>query len=205
MPYYPQVNILFIHIPKTGGIVIETAISKQFEQTLISGYGNTLLDFPHNMGSLQHQYYSTLYKYKNKINDDFEKAKVFSVVRNPYTRIISDLFWLKLIKKEFTADQVHNVIKNNYLQRNDLDNHNKPQYLFVTDENKNLIPGIKIFNSETLNEKNEELNEYLGINIDIRQDNVNKDYSQYLNKQSISLINDFYKVDFELFNYEMIN
>ncbi len=205
MPYYPQVNILFIHIPKTGGTVIETAISKQYMQTLISGYGNRLLYFPHNIGSLQHQYYKTLYKYKNKINVDFEKAKVFSVVRNPYDRIISDLFWLDLIKKEFTAHQVHSVIKNNYLQRNDLDNHNKPQYLFVTDENKNLIPGIKIFNSETLNEKNKELNEYLGINIDIRQENVNKNYSQYLNKQSISLINDFYKVDFELFNYEMIN
>jgi hypothetical protein len=205
MPYYPQVNILFIHIPKTGGIVIETAISKQFEQTLISGYGNTLLEYPHNICSLQHQYYSTLYKYKNKINVDFENVKMFSVVRNPYTRIISDLFWLKLIKKDFTANQVHNVIENNYLHRNDLDNHNKPQYLFVTDENKNMIPGIRIFNSETLNDMNEELNEYLGIDIDIRQENVNKDYSKYLNKNSISLINDFYKVDFEMFNYEMIN
>lgn len=34
---------------------------------------------------------------------------------------------------------------------------------------------------------------------------VNNDYSKYLNKKSISLINVFYKKDFELFNYLIIN
>jgi hypothetical protein len=205
MPYYPEANILFIHIPKTGGTVIEIAISKQYEQTLIGGYLNNLFDFPYNMTSLQHQYYTTLYKYRNKTNIDFERAKVFTIVRNPYDRIISDLLWFGLIKKDYTADQVFSVIKDNYLYRNNLDNHNRPQSHFVTYENKKLIPSIKIFNSETLNEDNEKLNEYLGINIDIRQENVNKDYSRYLNKKSISLINDFYKLDFELFNYKMIH
>ena len=33
--------------------------------------------------------------------------------------------------------------------------------------------------------------------------NVNKDYSRYLNKDSIDLINYYYKYDFKLFNYQM--
>ena len=44
---------------------------------------------------------------------------------------------------------------------------------------------------------NDELNKFLGFNINIKRGNVNKDYSKYLNKDSISLINNFYKKDFE--------
>ena len=37
MPYYSNINVLFIHIPKTGGTVIEEAIQKKTKQTLYSG------------------------------------------------------------------------------------------------------------------------------------------------------------------------
>ena len=46
------------------------------------------------------------------------------------------------------------------------------------------------------------LNEFLGFNINIVRKNANKNYSRYLNKKSILLINEFYKKDFELFNYD---
>ena len=71
---------------------------------------------------------------------------MFTVVRNPYDRVISDLFWNELIKKDFTTENVYDVIKNNFLYRDDLDNHNKPQYKFITDENLKLIPNIKYLN-----------------------------------------------------------
>ena len=63
----------------------------------------------------------------------------------------------------------------------------------------------KILKCETLNQTNTELNDYIGININIRRPNVNKDYSKYLNRDSISLINEYYKKDFELFNYGKIS
>ena len=205
MPYYKETNLLFIHIPKTGGTVIEDNIKKNTPQTLYSGFTNSLLDFPYNKKSLQHQFYTTIYKFRDKLDVNFDNIKIFSVVRNPYDRIISDLFWHKLINKNFTAEQVYNVIKNNYLDRNDLDNHNEPQYKFIVDENSELIKNIKIFKSETLNESNDELNKFMGFNINIQQMDVNKDYSNYLNQDSISLINTFYKKDFELFDYLIIN
>lgn len=203
MPYYKYENLLFIHIPKTGGSVIEHNIQKHTPQELFSGKTNTLLDPPYDKISLQHQFYTTLYQFKDKLNVNFDNIKIISVVRNPYDRIISDLFWFSLIKKDFTAKQVYNVIKNNYLYRDDLDNHNKPQYKFIVDENSELINNIKIFNTETLNETNDELNKFLGFDINIKQKAVNKDYSNYLNKDSICLINTFYKKDFELFNYKL--
>ncbi len=204
MPYYKEKNILFIHIPKTGGTVIEKTIKKKYNETLHCGQPyNNLLSYPYNKKSLQHQFYTTLYKYRDQLEIDFDNVKIFTVVRNPYDRIISDLFWSNKIKKHFTANRVYNIIKNNYLNRNDLDNHNEPQYKFITDENLKLIPNIKIFKCETLNESNDELNKFLEFNIDIKRKNINKDYSRYLNKGSIALINKFYKKDFELFNYDI--
>ena len=202
MPYYKDKNLLFIHIPKTGGSVIETNIEKLAKQTLYSSYTNTLLDFPFNKKSLQHQFYTTIYQFRDKLNVNFDNIKIFSVVRNPYDRIISDLIYLKLIQTNFTAQQVYDTIKNNYLYRDDLDNHNQPQYKFIVDENSELIKNIKIFNTETLNQSNDNLNNFLGFNINIKQNRV-KDYSKYLNKDSISLINTFYKKDFELLNYKL--
>ena len=106
MPYYPNKNILFIHIPKTGGTVIEDEIKKQYNETLYSGYSNNILEYPYNKISLQHQLYTTIYKYKNILNINFNNIKIFSVVRNPYDRIISDLFWYNLIEKDDSSDIV---------------------------------------------------------------------------------------------------
>ena len=47
------------------------------------------------------------------------------------------------------------------------------------------------------------MSQFLGFDINIIKDNVNKNYDKYLNKDSISLINNFYKKDFELFGYKM--
>lgn len=205
MPYYKEKNLLFIHIPKTGGTAIEDNIKKKYKESLycLTMNKNYLLERPFNNSSLQHLFYTTIFKFKKKLNVDFQNIKIFTVVRNPYDRIISDLFWFKLIKHDYTSKKVNNIIKNKYLNRSDLDNHNKPQYKFVTNHNCELIENIKIFKTENLNKSNDIINKFLGFDINIVKDNINKNYDKYLNEDSISIINNFYRKDFELFGYKM--
>ena len=98
------------------------------------------------------------------------------------------------------------VILENYLYRDDvkIDGHNTPQYKYVTDENEKLLPNIKIFKCEELNKCNNELCKFLNLNINVVRPNVNKNYSKYLNKETISIINKFYKKDFEIFNFQKL-
>jgi len=95
MPYYKEKTLLFIHIPKTGGTIVEYNIKKKTSQKLsgMCGRKNTLLDFPYNQKSLQHLFYTTIYKFRDKLNINFDNIKIFTIVRNPYDRIISDLFF----------------------------------------------------------------------------------------------------------------
>ncbi len=217
MPYYKSKNILFIHIPKTGGTNIELAISNSCRRikgttSLFNFHWETKnkngeypynnLDYPYNTISLQHQYYSTLYKYRDKLGINFDNIKTFTIVRNPYNRIISDLLFLKKINYNSTPEQVYKAIRYNYLNIPNLDNHNVPQYKFITDNYCRLIPNIKIFKCEQLNYFNDEINQFLGFDINIKK-SISKNYSRFLNKDSILLINKFYRKDFELFGYKL--
>lgn len=202
MPYYKEINTLFIHIPKTGGTMFENELKTKYTQSLYTGNKNTILPSPYNSISLQHQTYNTLYKYKDKCGIKFDNIKIISFVRNPYDRTISDLLWYKLININTHKNEVYEILKNKFLFRTDLDNHNLPQYKFITDDNENIISNINIFKTEELNEKNKEIQKCIGCKVNNVKNNANKDYSKFLNKESIELINSIYGKDFELFDYK---
>ena len=213
MPYYKDINTLFIHIPKTGGTKLESYLKNKYTQQLYSyitqidkfnvitnGCGNTILPEPNLRNlSLQHQTYRTIFKYRELLNLDFNNIKIITIVRNPYNRIISDLIYCNLIDDKTNIDKIPNVI-NKYLHQNNRDNHNIPQHQFLIDDNNNLITNITIFNTENLTKqlKNYGFSDYDFIPKE-------KNYMKFLNKKSIQLINTFYKKDFELFGYNMIN
>ena len=52
-------------------------------------------DLSYYNATLQHQLLRNIYKYSHIFNINLVNLKIFCVVRNPYDRIISDLFWLK--------------------------------------------------------------------------------------------------------------
>lgn len=210
MPYYRNKHILFIHIPKTGGTMFESLMMNIDKQELFSLYSNKLLPPPFNKYSLQHQFYSTIFKYNKLCNINFDnKLKVISIVRNPYDRIISDLFWFtklgmyNFINKESTPENVYKSIKTFInLHPEKVDNHNTPQYKYLVDKNNNLYENIKIFKLEKLYDSNADINNFLNTNLVI-ENQPSKNYNKYLNKKSILLINTFYSKDFELLNYDM--
>jgi uncharacterized protein YlzI (FlbEa/FlbD family) len=152
--------------------------------------------------SLQHITYKTIDTNKEFFKIDMSNIEIITIVRNPYNRIISDLFWHKKITINSTTEEVYHKIQK-YLRDETLDNHNIPQYLFVTDEKMQLIPNIKILYSETLSSDMHKLG-YVDFDVKIN-DNKNKpNYFHYLNPSSIQLINEFYDYDFKLFNYDKI-
>ena len=97
------------------------------------------------------------------------------------------------------------MIKNKYIDRiKQLDNHPLPQYKYIVDDNDNIIDGVTIMRTETLNDDMKNIGyENFNMNENKMKDAI-QDKMIYLNTDSIALINDVYKRDFELFNYVTI-
>ena len=209
MPFFSK-SILFIHIPKTGGTSVEKYFSDKFNIPL---HYNSLYSFSFGKtadmnqdlvinSSLQHMTYNQIVKNNHIFNINFKNSELITIVRNPYERIISDLFWFQKINVESSKKEVFEIIKE-YLISDNLDNHNIPQYCFITDENKNLIPNLHILRTESLTSDMKSLG-YVDFNVVVNNNNLNVNYYNYLDDQSINLINEFYSLDFELFNYTKI-
>lgn len=205
-------SFIFIHIPKTGGTSIEhyfiqKGVSKAALQT--NGKSCTIAGRDIDV-SLQHQRYRNIQIYTDVAGIDISKMRKFAVVRNPYTRCISDLFFNKLIKKESTQKEVYEVLKQ-YFANYDAnvtayDNHARPQIDFLLNKNNIREPTIVIMRTETLNKDMIDFGfTDFDIHTPVNSSMISSDeYFKYLNAGSIKLINDKYARDFAEFGYSML-
>jgi hypothetical protein len=205
MPYFKNINILFIHIPKTGGTSVENYFYKKFniEKTFDTLYSNLQLTL--NSHSLQHSTYCELFEKSKYFNIDFTNLTILSIVRNPYERLISDLFFYGLINSKSSKEEIYKQIVK-FLNSNDFiyDNHKMEQYKYLIDNQGNINKNIIIMKTETLTMNMVE-NNFDDFNNDDNVSYRNKiNYIDLLNDDSISFINNYYKRDFEYFEYEMI-
>jgi len=155
MPYFYKpntVNVLFIHIPKTGGTSAEQYFSHKYNiplnQYSLFTYRNTSNN---GMISLQH------YTYENIIYNPsirlIEGYETFTIVRNPYYRVVSDIFFLGLASIHMNKKEIYKIITTYYTQYNH-DNHTKPQYEFIYDMSNNcLYDNIYVLKTEDLTEE----------------------------------------------------
>ena len=207
MPYFKDFNLLFIHIPKTGGSNIENFFFNYNKQKpKISNIISNNINLKLNNHSLQHSTYLEMLLFKDFFDIDFNNLKIITVVRNPYDRILSDLFYLKFIDKNNTPEEIEHVLKI-YLESNLMyDNHKLQQYKFLVNENDIIEKKIIIMKSESLNKQMNDIGfpEFENF-CNFNNTKINKDYSKHLNKNSIKMINDYYKLDFIYFDYKIIN
>jgi len=204
-----NVNILLIHIPKTGGTSISNYFFKKYN--IIQG-PESLLTYHRTYDGIhfQHLLYSKIKIHNDCFKVDFDNLSVITCVRNPYARIVSDLFHFDLLTKITTPEEVYLIIKNNFLLDENItkyDNHSLPQYKFILDTDGTIVKDIKILHTEHLIH-NMQLLGYTDFNNRdniCRPDTNNKKYLDFLNIDSIKLINLHYAKDFEYFNYDMIH
>ena len=204
MPYFyvqnKNVNLLLIHIPKTGGTSLENYFSKKYNvllnaNALFSAAGR------HNGASLQHQTYNDIVETPSKFKINYDNLEVLAAVRNPYSRLVSDLWFNKLIQDNATPEQVYEVIKNKFLvATKTFDNHNLPQHVFITGRDGALIPGLKLIKQESLTKDMISLG-YSDFNLHANASKSKRHFMDLLNPASIHLINTWYEKDFLLFGY----
>lgn len=196
-----NIKLKFIHITKTSGTYIENI---SIIKNIYWGKNDNSLkhnNLPINYNpSYWHIPLNMLPKYPYDRN-----IKLFTVVRNPYDRIISECFckWGgKYCSKLDTEDDFNNYIFEQVSKAYDPSFfHFFPQYLYTHYNHKCFVDHILYFeNIET--EFNDLMNLY---NIDIKYAYKEKICHKFtinnISTKNIDLINNIYHYDFVYFNY----
>lgn len=223
MPYYAPENILFIHIPKTGGSSVGDYFYKKFT---VHKSENSLFGGNLNGHVLHHCTLQEILDNKQELGVDFNSdLKIITTVRNPYKRMISELFFLGWIKKETTKEEVsEKIIEYFKISQSSLfcpfQNHSIPQYKFI--ENNEHLSSI-VLKTESLDSDikkigysdfdlktgvtyglRHESNVILSAHTERQSSTFEIDYFQLLNKNSIEVINHYHNIDFDYFKYEKL-
>ena len=187
-------ELKFIHITKTAGTSIED-VAKE------AGI---------NWGRF-HQEYGWWHELPSRKSQALlQKYDWFMVVRNPYSRIVSEFHchWGGV------GDDVHKYDRNGFNQyiqnaiktraNRPRGDHYTPQYLY-----KIGVPGLNVLKFENLKEEFDALMKKYEINLTLdKTSNSSHNRKRFtvtdLGPNSIKLINEVYRQDFEVFGYRMI-
>ena len=187
---------IFIHIPNTGGTSIEQFIKDNGKNDLDyhgvkhgrSMHHYTALDLKRELPILYHRYYS------------------FSIVRNPYDRLLSAYYWTPIpgvgyksnASKRVFLQYVTRVVKQKRYAENIYNEHFIPQYVFIY--RKQLLVQ-QLFKYEDFDFAIPYLKKKLQIQMDfptLNKSNVIKEEWTEMQKEKIYKL---YYADFVLFHY----
>jgi hypothetical protein len=200
-----------------GWIITKTKQGKHLKQVRSDGTiienGSSALELDHISISyiksrIDNRYYNQLFK--------------FCFVRNPYDRLVSEYFWkikdndlrlgINCKNMSFKSFVYQLSLKFNKLldyPHNEV-SHFLPQYLFVCDENGELLVDLVKKYEDGLEEGLQQLFYELGYNdydnINLPKSNVTrnnrKKYTEYYDEQTKDIVYDLYRNDFEIFGYD---
>ncbi len=101
MPVNFDKKIIFIHIPKTAGESVEKFFDMQSQDSLFN---------PRSIYNYSPQHYPV--DFLKKIIKEYDRMYKFSIVRNPYTRIVSEYFFINnQTQSDFNPIEFHNWLE----------------------------------------------------------------------------------------------
>ena len=193
-----ELKCIFIHIPKTAGTAIEHFLrNRGINKLELIGERN---------GRSMHHYLA--FEIKKLFPNFYGTYYKFSIIRNPYDRLLSEYYWriskgigfkCNQSKDEF-LDFVEDIIKNNNYFSNIYYDHFIPQYLFLYNKKLEKIIVNHIFKYEDMSFIENYLKTKLKINNNFEVLNKSEKKESWNDNQKERIYN-FYKKDFELFNY----
>lgn len=195
-------SLKFIHISKTAGTSIENIAIKH---GIRWGRFDKEYGINHN-----NRFHAPFIEIPDSVK---EKYEWFTVVRNPYNRIISEYYckWMPPPldqKNKYNIKEFNNLIANNIINREtnriNLDFHYYEQNKYIDDR----FP-IHIIKYENIQKEFNALMRNYDIDLKLNQYNnaamVHKKFGlKDLSSENIELINTAYSKDFQLFGYNFI-
>ena len=169
---------IFIHIPKNAGSSIETL-------------------FANNSFRIQPSKHADIYEIKRKFKNSYNSYKKFTIIRNPYDKMVSWYFYLKRnLGERYEVLEFNEWIKDpsKFCHIDDPISYLKPQHEWIDDT-------VVLIKYENLDK---ELNQFFNKKIELPIINKSKHnhYLEYYNKESLTIIYDRYKEDFKKYNYK---
>jgi hypothetical protein len=182
-------ELRFIHISKTGGQAIANAAGIQH------GLYWGMYDGEYGFGPMCHRLLS-----HNKMKDP-SQYEWFTVVRNPYDRMISEYNWMKSTID--INEYINNVISNVGTEECMKGAHYTEQWRYIE---KGFT--IHVLHYENLEQEFDELMSKYGYKISLenrRNGKRNNATRKDLTLETIERINRIYEKDFKMFGYEMVH
>lgn len=217
MPVSHVHRTIFIHIPKTAGTSVESVLGMHGENTEIGirPYFNQRVDREHLYGQdLQHMTAATL-KETLQHSGIFERYFKFSIVRNPWDRLVSVLAWTdqkwakgeELPYDEFDASvrRLHGsfVTARTTGQRLRVGPHLWPQVHFLVDQDRKPLVDF-VARYENLAADWEHIRQKIGIQDDLplRMRSHHRPYQSYYDDTTRTMVAEIYAADVATFGYE---
>jgi hypothetical protein len=192
-------DVKFIHITKTAGTTIENIGNKNNYK-----WGRFDADY---LGKFKRNKFETCSIWHVPLKyfeiNPYEENILFTIVRNPYERCISEYYcpWSGNRNKKADVKKFNRWIRNKLTKENIVSF--LPYYEYFSYNDKIIIDYVLRF--ENLQEEFNNL--FNDIKLD-RHDNKHLPFKKYninnLEKETIKMINNKYQKDFLLFEYEMI-
>lgn len=208
MPISYTYNTVFIHIPKCAGTTIEKMLGTCTAREFFSPK-----KVP-NLSTLTTPQHMTLIELKAALQIDWSNYYTFSVVRNPYSRFVSEYKYRKNMYQKSKKPEHNPGTFSSFVDSLNMesqarilrfDAHLETQSRFVKNENGIIDPSIEIFKFENLapcwNILQQKTGVVYGNHLWSMRSNDETPYQEFYTPEIKQIVYNFYKEDFDNFGY----